>query len=67
MASSAWAEVVYLECKHREINHPNASLSVDTETNLVKVGGAELKYTEYGNTIQFENVSGPQRWNNLKQ
>ena len=57
MATSLWSEVVYLACEEKEKNY-KTSLAVDTDTNTVKIGGGEVKYKEYGNTIAFEREGG---------
>tara|TARA_Y100000741_G_scaffold317127_1_gene263753 strand:+ start:267 stop:584 length:318 start_codon:yes stop_codon:yes gene_type:complete len=59
MATSVWSEVVYLDCDAIEVKKgiTNTSLAVDTEARLVKVGGAEVGYTEYGNRIEFQEMS----------
>ena len=58
MATSIWSEVVYLVCEDIEKTQSDNSLAVDTDTNTVKINGGDVKYKEYGNTIEFEREGG---------
>ena len=60
MTTSVWSEVTYLACEDIKKPQFNTSLAVDTDTTTVTISGGDVKYKEYGNTIEFVSEYGNQ-------